>query len=108
MTEHRVRAVAFREGDWWVAQCLEYDIAVQARRMEDLPGELQKVLTVQILASIEAGIEPLLGLPRAPRRFWNMYERSSASMPVQGDNPSLGLPAGVDAAPPQIETRIAA
>lgn len=36
-----VRAVAFQSGDWWVAQCLEYAIATQARKLEDLPYEIE-------------------------------------------------------------------
>jgi len=28
--EHTIHAIAIHRGEWWVAQCLEYDIATQA------------------------------------------------------------------------------
>ena len=74
----KISAVLFREGEWWVAQCLEYDLATQARRLEDLPEELHRLLTNQMLASLEVGVEPFHGFARAPRRFWEMYERAKS------------------------------
>jgi hypothetical protein len=98
----KVSAVLFREGEWWVAQCLEYDIATQARRLEDLPQELHRLLTNQILASLEAGIEPFQGFSRAPRRFWEMYERAKSRVE------SVAHQEHGRVASPEVEARIAA
>jgi hypothetical protein len=101
MPVQKIRAVAFREGEWWVAQCLEYDLATQARRLEDLPQELRRLLAVQVAASLECGVEPFYGFSPAPRRFWEMYERSKSRV-----EPVLSEAAAPAA--PDVETRIAA
>ena len=106
--EFRVRAVVFREGEWWVAQCLEYDLATQARRLEDLPRELRRLLTVQIQASQEYGVEPFEGFSRAPARFWKMYENAKSRVePVESEVPKAQFPPGFEAGP-VVEARIAA
>jgi len=98
----KISAVLFREGEWWIAQCLEYDLATQTRRLEDLPGELHRLLTNQILASLEVGVEPFHGFSRAPRRFWEMYERAKSRVePVE--HLEQGRVEG-----PEVEARIAA
>jgi hypothetical protein len=98
MPEYRMRAVVFKEGDWWVAQCLEYRYAIQARRLEDMPGELKRCLTAQILISRELGIEPFYGYEPAPRRYWEMYERAEP----------LSESAEAPEASPEVELRVAA
>ena len=96
-----IRAVAFQSGDWWVAQCLEYAIATQTRRLEDLPYEIDRLLKVQIAASLERGIEPFHGFSPAPPKYWRMFEGSrSQLLPVVERDLSQG--------PLEIETRIAA
>jgi hypothetical protein len=44
-----IRAVAFEHGDHWVAQCLEHDIATQARTLDSLLDELERILAAYIL-----------------------------------------------------------
>jgi len=96
-----VHAVVFQEGDWWIGQCLEVDLASQTRRLEDLPGELERLLAVQLAASAEAGIAPFEGLAPAPRRFWDLYERAKSRLtPV-----ATGAPSGEA---PRVEARVAA
>lgn len=75
-----VHAVVFQEGGWWIGQCLEVDLATQSRRLEDLPGELERLLAVQLAASTEAGVAPFAGLAPAPRRFWDLYERAKSRL----------------------------
>jgi hypothetical protein len=76
MPEYRIRAVIFREGEHWVAQCLEYRYAIQTRELGNIPKELGECLAAQILVSRQLGIEPFHGFEPAPRRFWEMYERA--------------------------------
>jgi len=98
--EIKLRAVVFREGDWWIAQFLEYGLVTAQKRLEDIPGEIRRVLTVLLQGSLELGIAPFSGYRPAPRRFWEMFERATAlaQMSSAGE-----LPANVE-----IETRIAA
>ena len=101
MHDDTIHAVFFRHGDWWVSQCLEYDLATQSRCLEDLPREVQRQLTVQIVGSLQRGIEPFSGLSPAPRRFWEMFERA------QGRIEPLA-PAVQPTDLPRVEARLAA
>jgi hypothetical protein len=76
MTEPRIRAVVFREGDWWIIQLLEYDLATQVRRLEDVPDTFRRLLVGQLEANASLGVEPFHGFTKAPRRFWEMYEKA--------------------------------
>ncbi|HEX6865528.1 MAG TPA: hypothetical protein VF414_22060 [Thermoanaerobaculia bacterium] len=89
MPEYRMRAVVFKEGDWWVAQCLEYDFAAVSKDLEELPGELQWAVTAQITISLERGIQPFHGYSPAPRRFWEMFERAQTLQEPSAANPSI-------------------
>lgn len=72
--EPRIRAVVFKEGDWWIVQGLEYDFVTQVRRLEDVPSSIQQFLAILFAASRQIGVEPFYGYSKAPRRFWKMYE----------------------------------
>ena len=78
MIEPRIRAVVFREGDWWIIQILEYDLVTQVRCLEDVPGEFRRLLIGQMAANAASGVEPFHGFSEAPRRFWKMYEHAQA------------------------------
>jgi len=107
MPEYRIRAVVFKEGDWWVAQCLEYNYVAISRTLEALPEELLRMVTAQIIVSLENGVQPFYGYSPAPRRFWEMFDRACA--PVGAIEP-VPLPfEGVDLdVRPTIEARLAA
>ena len=95
-----IHIVVFPEGEWWIAQCLEYDLCTAQRRLEDLPAEIRRFLKVQILGSLELKIEPFSGFAPAPKRFWRMYEHAVAMADA-----SSALETPTDVA---IEARIAA
>jgi hypothetical protein len=99
-----LRAVVFREGEWWILQLLEYDLATQVRRLEDVPGTFHRLLLAQILANSEHGVEPFHGFSRAPQRYWNMYERATVFV---APTPLVGA-GNVLAEPLRIEARLAA
>jgi hypothetical protein len=107
MDQIMIRALLYRSksSPWWIAQCLEYDLATAAKRLEDLPAELERFLTGQIAASLELGIEPFAGLPPAPKRFWQRYEdaRHSSGSAVELIKVSGAFDIGA-----MVQTRIAA
>jgi hypothetical protein len=74
-TVANIRAVLFEEDEWWSAQCLDYDVAAQAKTLLELHDELVRVLIVQVAASAQLGREPFEGINPAPQRFWELYER---------------------------------
>jgi hypothetical protein len=69
-----IRAVLFQEAGWWCGQCLEHDIATQARTFEGLKAELLRTLSIHADLAIERGQEPLAVLPKAPERYFQMYD----------------------------------
>jgi hypothetical protein len=71
-----LRAVVFQEGEWLSAQFLEYDIAAQARSVPELAYELQRILVGHFATSKKLGKRPFEGIPKAPQKFWDMFERS--------------------------------
>lgn len=77
-----IQAVIFQQREWWVAQCLEYDIATQAKTPVELYRELARVLTLQVELDTEAGREPFQGIDRAPDKFWSMF--ATAELTVSG------------------------
>jgi hypothetical protein len=104
MTEQRIRAVVFKEGDWWILQGLDYDFAVAARTLEDMPVRAQRFLAVLFDASRQHGVEPFYGYSPAPRRFWKMYE---AAEPWTEPLCTVELPEDLGSTP-VVETRLAA
>jgi hypothetical protein len=94
--EQLIRTVSFKEGDWWVAQCLDVDIAAQAKTERDLCYEIGRLLVGRILASEKLGVEPFASLPPAPRRYWDMFFRAQSQpktlMPFTTEALSHSLP----------------
>ena len=71
-----IRAVIFKEGDWWVGQCLEHDIAAQAKTPKDLAYEIQRSIIGHIMVSKQEGLTPFKNLPKAPEKYWQLFTNS--------------------------------
>jgi hypothetical protein len=78
--EHKIHVVIFRNGEWLIAQCLEHDIATQAHDVKDLLHEVERILSAHILVADQDGSEPFANIPKAPRRFWQMYKDATARL----------------------------
>lgn len=68
----------FEQGRFWVAQCLEYDIAMQARSLEQLFFEVGRVLAGHVAVADELGRLPFQGLEPAPEKFHAMAKDVSS------------------------------
>jgi len=102
--EHVIRAVLFKEGDWWVAQCLDVDISAQARSERELYSELGRLLVGRILAGEKLSVDPFASLPPAPRRYWDMFFKAQS----QPKNILPFMPTeDLSRALPELELRIA-
>jgi hypothetical protein len=89
----KIRAILFRDGEWYSAQCLEYDIAAQAKTLEDLRYELQRVIITHIAVSIELGSKPFENLDAAPQKFWDMYANAKTEInPVDTEDSFFRMP----------------
>lgn len=87
MNAIHIRAVVFQEEGWWCAQCLEYDIATQARTISELKDEIERVLTIHVELALERGQEPFADLPKAPERYFQMYRAFEQSGRSEDANP---------------------
>lgn len=92
----KIRAIIFREGDLWVAQCLEYDIGAQAADLDTL----QSLLSVVLRAECEAGKaktgKPFGGINPAPSHFFEMWgKRTGLLTPLSPgvENLDMGMAA---------------
>jgi hypothetical protein len=85
-----LNVIAYQEGEWWCAQCLEYDLAAQARTLPDLHYEFEMIVHSHIAISLELGQEPFEGLKPAPQKFWEMYENSK--MHIEREKQPFRLP----------------
>jgi len=69
-----LHVLAMKQGPYWVAQCLQYDLVVQCRCILDLESKLEELLIGHILASERMRIEPFTTLDAAPVLYWDRYE----------------------------------
>jgi hypothetical protein len=61
--------------EWWVAQCLEYDLATQARTLEGLKEAIGHLLDGRTAVGRKFGLAPFEGLPPAPEFYRRAYEK---------------------------------
>lgn len=76
-------AVSFREGDRWVAQCLEIDVAAQGDTPQEAKSRLMETLVEHIVLAGHYREEPFHDIPPAPQRYWAMAGRWSVILPSQ-------------------------
>ena len=94
MDQIQIRAVIFKDSDFWCAQCLEHDVAVQASSVDALVDELGDTLVSYVELALNEGRVPLSDIPKAPSRYFEMFERAHELH--QTSNPKISQ---VDAAP---------
>jgi len=85
----------------WSAQCLEHDIATQAKTMTALLREVKRVLDAHVVVSEKLGIEPFANLKEAPPVFWKLYYSKTATASVQP------IPSGQALLTAPVEARVA-
>lgn len=61
------------EKEYWVAQCLQYDICVQASTIERLREAFMNVLVGNIILAIQREEEPFSRLKPAPEKYWDLH-----------------------------------
>ena len=104
--KYAVRAVVFQEGEWLCAQCLEYDLMVQAKNLQQLSRALQQLIVGHIVVRLRHKQQPVPRPPRAPEKYWAMFRRSRLKLPAPMFKLGVLRSRGVVVAPPQV--RIAA
>jgi hypothetical protein len=79
-----INAIAYREGDAWIAQGIEYDIVAQADDVVSLPDAFTRAVLENIHITEHLGRQPLQGIKSAPMRFHEMFE--AAKVEVRATN----------------------
>lgn len=69
-----VSVLILREGDAWVAQGLEYDIAAQGSTIRQAKERFEQTFVGQICVDIKTGKLPMEGCKPAPRMYWEHFE----------------------------------
>ena len=81
-----LKVVVVKDGEHLVAQCLDYDFAVQAPLvdgLEALKSRFARVLAGFIIAAKENGIIPFERLKLAPLFFWKLWISDSKHKQVE-------------------------
>lgn len=73
MTFH-LSVLFLKEGDFWVAQCLQFDITSQGKSIADAQRSFERVLVAQIICDLEQGREALSSVPQAPAEMFELFK----------------------------------
>jgi hypothetical protein len=76
----QLRVVVYKEGDLYVAQCLEFDIATQAIDLDVLLERLDLTIDAECGMSKESTGKPFDGIPPAPNYFHGLWDKRSVSL----------------------------
>ena len=80
MRNTKLRVVIFQEGDWLCGHCLEYDFATQARSLDALHLDLERMIVGHVEVSLAHGLRPFANRRRAPERYWTLFRRSKITL----------------------------
>src|SRR4051794_35441810 len=80
MDPMRIRVVVYPDDEWWIIHGLDYEFVTLARRLEDVPGEIRRWLSVLFATCEELEVEPFHGYTPAPKRYWRLYEQAEPWM----------------------------
>jgi hypothetical protein len=83
MPKTKLRVVIFQEGDWLCAHCLDYDFATQAKSLDALRLDLERMIIGHVEVSFAHGLKPFANRRRAPAKYWTLFRRSRIILPPQ-------------------------
>jgi hypothetical protein len=73
-----LRAVAYRQGDWWIAHCLELDLVAEGRTASAAIQDVVELSCTQIEEAVESGdIQSVFRA--APPEIWALFSRAADS-----------------------------
>jgi hypothetical protein len=88
----RLHIVVFQEGDWLCGQCVDFDLAAQARTLPALYRAIDKLIRGHIAVRRRHGLPAFKDLPAAPPKFREMFDRSKINLPHQIIPQDVSLP----------------
>ena len=75
-----IRVIAYREGDQWVAQCLEYDIAAQGPDFQEAMLRLTMTVNAECEYTLKKHGKAFESIDAAPQEFFEKFEQTDFSM----------------------------
>ena len=72
----KLSVLLLREGETWVAQCLEYDLAAQGKSLAEVKDAFAKTFCGQIMVDLHHAVEPLGSFAQAPKRYWYLFKNA--------------------------------
>lgn len=80
-----INVVAYRDGDLWVAQCVEYDIAAFAATLTGLPKAFERAVASNLCVNLQLGRSDLEGIPAPPPKFRDLFDDAKLNIsPTDG------------------------
>lgn len=76
---NQIRVLLSRENDYWVAQCLEYDIGAQATDLIELRKRLIAAIEAERQESLSRQGAEFAGVPEAPAIFRSRWEECAGT-----------------------------
>jgi len=76
----KINAIAFKEGDAWVIQGIEYDIVAHTDDVTTLPQAFMRAVMENMIVTEHLGRKPLEGIKPAPERFRTLYDDAEVEM----------------------------
>jgi len=88
--ETHIRAIVFKEGDFYIAQCLEYDVSAQSETIEGVIDRLELTLEPEFEACEAAGKAPKECIGPAQNYYHGLWEKRSLNVArVKVQSPAL-------------------
>jgi hypothetical protein len=75
-----LNVVVYEDGDLWVAQAIEYDIAVRADKASKLPRAFERAVVANLAINNELDRNALDGIRPAPPEFREMFEKAKFNL----------------------------
>jgi hypothetical protein len=72
---YNIRVVLKSENGYWIVQGLEYDIAAQGKDIAKAKESFVKTIVGHLTFAAQRGIAPFQGVNKAPRVYWNAFEK---------------------------------
>ena len=66
--------VLLQEGDAWVAQALEFDIAAQGKTLKAASDAFERTVVGQLIVDMSNGQAPFDGIDQAPKEYWDRFD----------------------------------
>ncbi len=73
-TMYQLSLLLKKEGPFWVAQCLEYDIAGQGKTIKDAQYQVERAFVGSMILAQQRQVDDVHAfIPPAPPEYWKMY-----------------------------------